>query len=345
MIRLGWALLGVGVFWGGAASAQTNVTFAAYSGMFQDRYTDAVLKPFEAANPDVKITYFPMGTSAQMMGTIRAQKNGPQIDVVIMDVSVSKAGTDEGLFDPVDEKVAPNVAQLVPQARISGVAGVAVTFDNLVLVYDSQTVKTAPSSWMALADPSVAGRTAIEAPPNIVGVALTVILNQMNGGTDYLKSTAAGITAMEKIAPGVETWEPQPEVYPLVANGTVAMATGWNARGQSFSDQSGGRLRAVLPKEGSVLQINTINLVKGGPQEAAARRFVNYALGTTAQASFTKAMYYAPTNGEAKIPDNVAARTAVHDLDKMIPVDWVAMAQVRDGITQAWRRQVIPLSH
>ena len=38
------------------------------------------------------------------------------------------------------------------------------------------------------------------------------------------------------------------------------------------------------------------------------------------------------------------ARTAASAMDKMIPVDWIALAKVRDPITEQWRRKVIPLS-
>ena len=73
------------------------------------------------ANPDIKVEYFPLPNSAQMLGSLRAQKAAPQIDVVIMDVSVSKAATDENLFLKIDEKNVPAVADLYPlrASRIS----------------------------------------------------------------------------------------------------------------------------------------------------------------------------------------------------------------------------------
>eukprot|EP01031_Cornospumella_fuschlensis_P011268 gene11268-13781_t len=87
------------------AAAETTVTLMAYSGLFQERYTKAVVEPFMKAHPDIKITYFPVNSSAAMLGNARAQKAAPQADVVIMDVSVSKAGTDEGLvrYDPASD--------------------------------------------------------------------------------------------------------------------------------------------------------------------------------------------------------------------------------------------------
>lgn len=50
------------------AHAQQTVTFLGYSGLFQERYTKAVIEPFMAANPDIKIEYFPQQGSAAMLG-------------------------------------------------------------------------------------------------------------------------------------------------------------------------------------------------------------------------------------------------------------------------------------
>lgn len=56
------------------AHAQQTVTFLGYSGLFQERYTKAVIEPFMAANPDIKVDYFPQQGSAAMLGSLRAQK-------------------------------------------------------------------------------------------------------------------------------------------------------------------------------------------------------------------------------------------------------------------------------
>ncbi len=326
------------------AAAETTVTVMAYSGLFQERYTKAVVEPFMKAHPDIKITYFPVNSSAAMLGNVRAQKAAPQADVVIMDVSVSKAGTDEGLFTKIDEANVPNVKDLYPNARIPDVAGVAVTFDNLVMIYNSEAVKEAPKSWMAMADKSYAGKVVIPGMPDIQGLSLVLILNKANGGTDYLKDVSKGIAAMVEIAPNIQTWEPKPEVYAPIVTGQASLGAGWNARAQVNSEASGGKLKATIPQEGTVFQINTINLIANGPSAEAAKTFVNYALSAEAQKTFTETMFYAPTNAKAQVSEAALNRTAMKSLDKVIPVDWIALAKVRDAIGEQWRRRVVPAS-
>lgn len=330
----------------GAAQAETNLTLVAYPVLFQENYTKAVIEPFLKDNPDIKITYFAQPTAAQMLGTLRAQKAAPQADVVIMDLSVSKAGSDEGLFVTLDEKDVPNMKDLAPGARVPGLAGAGVTFDNLVLMYNTELVKEAPTSWMALADPAFKGKEAIPAMPDIIGLGLTVVLDRAMGGTDYLNNVDKGIEALMKIAPNVQTWDPKPEVYVPVVNGQAALGVGWNARTQLNNKISNGRIKAVLPKEGSLFQANAISLVAGSKNQDAAKKFINYALSPEAQARFTEAMFYAPTNTKAKamVSEEAIQRTALANMDRMQPMDWVAMAAKRDAINEMWRRKVIPLS-
>jgi putative spermidine/putrescine transport system substrate-binding protein len=323
---------------------QKTITLMAYSGIFQERYTKAVVEPFMKANPDIKVEFFGVQNSAQMLGTLRAQKAAPQVDVVIMDVSVSKAGTDEGLFTKIDEKNVPAAAELYPTARIADVAGVAVTFDNLVMIYNSEVIKEAPKSWLEMADKKHAGKVAFNGMPDIQGLSLVLILDKARGGTNYLANVDKGIAAVGEIAPNVLTWDPKPDVYQAIISGQANLGVAWNARAQLNSDLSGGKLKATLPTEGSVFQINTINLVANRANSEAAAKFVNYAIGTVAQKSFTEEMFYAPVNAKAQISDAAINRTAVKSMDKVVALDWIALAKVRDGIMEQWRRKVLPLS-
>jgi putative spermidine/putrescine transport system substrate-binding protein len=63
-----------------------------------------------------------------------------------------------------------------------------------------------------------------------------------------------------------------------------------------------------------------------------------------AQKAFTEEMFYAPVNAKAQIADAASNRTAVKSMDKVVALDWIALAKVRDQIMEQWRRKVLPLS-
>jgi putative spermidine/putrescine transport system substrate-binding protein len=91
---LGQAAFGAGL--GGVLAApfirpafgqERSITLAAYSGIFQENYEAVVVEPFRRANPNIKVTYFAMPNSAQTLGTMRAQKAAPQLDVAMFDIT------------------------------------------------------------------------------------------------------------------------------------------------------------------------------------------------------------------------------------------------------------------
>ena len=119
---------------------------------------------------------------------------------------------------------------------------------------------------------------------------------------------------------------------------------GYNARSQVFSEQPGSVLAAVIPEEGTLFQINAVTLVKNAPNSAAAKKFVDYMLSPVAQKAFAETMFYGPTNKQVQLAPEVAKRISPSDMSKVIDVDWLELAKIRDKVTQDWRRQIIPLS-
>ncbi|WP_395674931.1 extracellular solute-binding protein [Inquilinus sp.] len=327
-----------------AQSPSGQIRLMSYAdGTFQDNYVKTVIEPFQQAFPGVEVAYAPGGTSAEMLGNIRAQKADPQIDVSIIDVTASNIGNAEGLFDKLSPAEVPSLEELVPEARAAGGEfGPAVTFDHLVLVTDAVNLKPPLASLADLWRPDLKGLLGISAPPNIQGLALTVMVEKMLGG-DYRQSIDAAIKKLAELAPSVNTWNPNPDGYSLIQNGIVRVATGWNARSQRRIDETQGKLGALLPPEGSVFQINTINLTAGSKNRATAVAFINHALSQQSQKAFTERVFYAPTNGKAQIDPKAMARTAIapENRSRMIDVDWSEIVKVRDKWNNRWRREVI----
>jgi putative spermidine/putrescine transport system substrate-binding protein len=318
-----------------------RMTLQAYAGIFRDNYTQVVVNPFTAAH-GTQVQYHDGGTSAQMLGTLRAQRADPQIDVVIMDVTTAAIACAEGLVERIDASALPVVAELDGQARESGGAcGPAVTYDHLVLVYDTRAVTPAPTRWTAMWDPAHRGRVALSAPPNIQGLALTAILAHASSG-DW-RNIGAAMPRLRELAPAVQTFDPNPDGYTLILNDQVRFATGWNARAQLYRDQSGGRIGVALPEEGTVFQINTINLVANAKNRAQGLAFMAHALSAEAQKAFTERMFYGPTNPRAQVSAEALGRTALAPefRNRVIPLDWTEMVRLRDGWNQRWRREVI----
>jgi putative spermidine/putrescine transport system substrate-binding protein len=331
-----------GAAWAQAAQPSGEITLAAYASYYQDNFTKGVIEPFMQRHPAVKVTYFPQRTSAERLGTLRAQKDSPQIDVAIMDVIVARPAIAEGLFTALPPDKVPALAELDPRAKVAGEFGPALTFDSLALVFNREAFPDAPTSWRALWDPRAARKVVINAPPNIQGIALTIVATRMEGG-DYMKSIDPGMTLLKTLAPSVQSWQASPDIYTLVTNGTAVLGVGWNAFSQLYKVQSAGKMDVVIPREGTVPQMDTINLVAGSKNQAAALAFIDYALGAEAQAALVKILHFAPVNPRAVVSPEDAAVTAATPEQRaaMIGVDWGFIADSRDRWLERWRREII----
>jgi putative spermidine/putrescine transport system substrate-binding protein len=324
------------------SDAAGEINVAGYAAIYQDNFTKAVIEPFMKKYPNIKVNYVPTQLSAERLGALRAQKDNPQLDIALMDVALSRIAIDEGLFAEIDPVAVPNLKDLYDNARPNGKYGPALTFDHITIIYRKDLLPAAPKSWTDLWDPKYSGQVIVNAPPNIQGLAFTIVVDHLQGA-DYKKSIDPAIQKLKELAPSVQTWAPRPDGYTVLLTGAAKIGTGWNAQSQMYANRSEGKLGVVLPQEGSVFQIDTMDLVKGSKNPKAAQVFINYAISPEAQESFASTMFYAPTNKNAKVTPEVLARTAAgaESRAKMIPVDWGYVGSVRDQWLERWRREII----
>jgi len=333
-----------------AVSAQAQeITVMGYSGSFQDNYVKAVVEPFAQAFPDIKVTYYGVENSAVSLGNLRTQRDAPQTDVVIFDLSIAKIASDEGLLTELKLADVPNMADIANVGRELGGFAVPLTYDTMDLLYNAQVYSQPPTSWEALWNEAHHGKVVISARggSDIQAFLLTLIANRLAGEDDYQNNLQPGIDKMIQLAPSVQTWDPSPDVYVQVASGTADIAAGWNARAQFYYDQTDGAVRATVPQESTAVQVNVIAGVANTPQAIAAQKFINYALDPQTQARFAHQMYYGPTNMKAVVDEAARARIPYMDAAvqaNLIPVNWVEAAEIRSQLVEAWKRQIIPAS-
>lgn len=283
------------------ADTMTVLTVAGFAGPFQSIFRSVVMDTFERRRPDVRVVYRPVMNSAQMLAMLRLERQAPQIDVAITDISISFLATAENLLAPLAEQSIPALAALPAWARPAGMHGVAFSTDNLTLLYDTRALKPPPTSWLDLANPDLADQICLPVE-DTRGVVLLPLLTRMQGG-DYRQSIEPGLALMRRFAPLVATWNAQPDLYTLLLAGTVALGVGWNGRGRMIAQANPGTLSAAIPREGSVAQINTLNLTAHAPAGDLAQAFIDHALSEDVQAAFAAKAYYGPVNTHVVLPD------------------------------------------
>lgn len=328
----------------GVAHSEDLIVMGYGDAAFKDNYMKAVVEPFMAANPDIKVSYFPVLNAGAGLGQLRAQKNDPQADLVILELSIANIAKQEGLIDSFDTAKMANYVHLGKLGRELGDFGLPIGYDTIGFVYSTAAFSQKPTSLSALWQPEFKGKVVISARSDIQATALTVLVNKAEGGTDYINDLEKGYTKLVELAPSVQTWDPKPDQYTLLVNGSAAISTGWNARNQTYTDQTNGKISAFTPSEGTVAITNVISQVKGAKAAEAARKFADFAISVEPQKRFSEATYYSPTNTQVQLPDALKARIPMLDPEiakQIIPVDWLAMSGKRQDILAIWKRRVI----
>lgn len=326
------------------AAANTSVSgslnLLAYASVWQEQYQKAVIDPFLKLYPNVHVNYVAKGSSSDMLSSLQSEGT-PTTDVAIMDVAVSNSANKLGLFQKLDPADYSNLSHVEKQFQSTNGYGPVVMADAIALIYDTTKVKKKPTSWEALWDKKYAGQIGISAPPSGIGINLTAVAATLEG-EDFTKSIDKAVAKLKELKPNVATWVPSPDDYQSVITGQTVMDVGQNARAQYYSEQTGGKLGISIPKEGTVYQLNTINLRKGAPDEKIAKLFINYALSGKAQTAFAEALFYAPTVTDAKLPADVAKRVVATDgSNKIIKIDQEWLSTVRGEWTDRWKREII----
>jgi putative spermidine/putrescine transport system substrate-binding protein len=326
------------------AAVTGTVSVVGFSGVFADNYQKFIIEPFEAKYPGIDVSYQPSKNSAETLALLTLQKADPSVDVALIDVAVAIKANKDGLFAPLDPATVTNLSQLPEWARIDGDKSIAFSQDNLAILYNTETVKEPPTSWNDLADPKYKGRIAAKLG-DTRGVILIPILNKI-AGADYKADIEPAMKKLAEIAPNVSTWEPAPDCYAVVQSGEVDLSICWNGRAQYLHDTQGGTIGVALPKEGSIGQTNTINLVAGSKNAEAAQLFINYALSAEAQATFAEKSFYGPTNSTVALSDEVAARIygSKEAQAAQSSLDWPWIADVYSAWIQRINREVIALN-
>src|SRR5262249_26178794 len=107
-----------GLAWPAWSQAPEELVVVNYGGTFAKYWNEYIIEPFSKQfNAKVtQVTSLTMDTVAKL----RAQKDNPQIDVVMMADAGSVIAANEGLLEPLDESKIPNMKELIPQARPQG---------------------------------------------------------------------------------------------------------------------------------------------------------------------------------------------------------------------------------
>ena len=327
---------------GVAATAQAqdkSLYLGAYGGSYETIMRQHVLPAFEQAN-GVRVAYV-SGNSTDTLAKIQAQRDKPDMDVIIVDDGPMYQA--KGLGFCAKLQPGPNYAQIYDLAKMgddavaTGVVATGIGYDAAAF---AKLGWAPPASWTDLADPKYRGKLAMPGIDNTYGLQALIVYAKLNGGG--IEAIDPGFKYMtDKIAPNMRAFESSPgRMSELFQSGEIVAAIWGSGRVNALAD-TGFPIKFVYPKEGGLALFTAACVVKGGHDEATAQKFVDYLLSPDVQRVVAEAGN-GPVNKTVQLSPAQAARMPYgpDDVNKLMTFDWSKINPQRDAWTTRWQREV-----
>lgn len=275
-----------------------------------EEFMEVVGEPFEEET-GIEVV-LDTGTNAGRLTKLRINAETPDTDVVLISDYYARIGTDMGLFAQIDPADVPAMAGIQPWAADPEGYGPAYTFQLLGLMYRTDLVERPPESWDDLWARPAGGYAlpdiSVSAGPMMVAAAG----EHFGTGVD---DADAAFDALAEIGPGaMQLYTGSTEVTSLLERGEVAVAAGLDNFAMD-SVEAGRPVAFAAPEEGRVMTANTVQVVRGAPNEAGALAFADFLLRPEVQEGMAAALFDKPVALDAEptpLMEDVSGQAA-HD--------------------------------
>src|ERR1700704_2251219 len=235
------------------ATAADRLIISSWGGSWKDLITETVAKKF-TADTGVEVEFVTGGT-IDRLNKAKLAKGEPESDVTFTTSHVGWLYATDGLYETLDLSKVPNAANLVAQAKIS-----PFHIGSWAYVY---TIGYRPDlvpagikfdSWADLWKPELKGKISA---PDFDASHLVVVAAVLEGGD--AASWEKGQAKLKALKPNFNSYYANDAAsQQLMQNGEAPV-----------------QVMLSMPKEGAVLGIDTIGIMKGSKKADLAYKFIN----------------------------------------------------------------------
>jgi putative spermidine/putrescine transport system substrate-binding protein len=316
---------------GSPAFAQDKLVISIWGGSWRDLVADTAAKKFtqETGIPVEFIT----GGTIDRLNKAKLTKANPESDITFTTSHVGWLYVNDGLYEKLDLSKIPNAKNLADEARLS-----PYHLGSWAYVY---TIGYRPDllkgvtfdSWNDLWNPALKGKLAA---PDFDPSHLIVVSALLSGGdAAHWEKGEAKLKALKPNFKAFYTNDANSQQLLASGETPVQVVLSMNAY---YMIGQGVPIKLVIPKEGGVLGVDSVAIMKGSRHEAAAYKFINTLFDPDVQAAIAKQKKGSPVVLNAKLDPELAKLpgvfTTAEQWKKQINVD----AKIRAEKTAEWRK-------
>lgn len=316
----------------GTANAEDALVVSTWGGNFRDMIDQTVGQEF-TKETGVPVKYVTGGTIDRLNKAKLAKT--PESDVTVTTSQVGWLYVNSNLFEKLDYSKLPNYAHLMDQAKLSPYhIGTWAYVYTIGYRTDMVPPSMKFSSWNDLWNPALKGKISAPDwdPSHIMTVAAV-----LSGGD--AKTWQKGEDKLKALKPNFKAF------YTDDANGEQLIQTGETpvevllSMNAYYQIGQGVPIKVVIPKEGAILGIDSMGIMKGTKKAELAYKFMNIALSPAVQAKIVAMEKASPVVDNATVSPADAALPGVFTTrDQWNKQTIVIDSKLRAELTPEWRK-------
>ena len=319
-----------------------DLSVISFGGANKDAQVKAYYEPF-TKETGIKVV---AGEYNGEMAKIKAMVESKSVswDAVEVELSEVQRGCDEGLFEKIDYKVVGAKTDFLSGSAVK--CGVGMFVWSTVVAYDSNKLKTAPTSWADFWDtkkyPGKRGlrktaKYALEAALQADGVKPTDVYNVL--------ATSEGVDRafkkLDELKPNIQWWEAGAQAPQYLVSGDVVMTTAYNGRITNAIKEGNTSLKMAW--DTNTYEQDYWAIPKGSPKKDLAMKFIANVVQAEKQVEYAKIIPYGPTNKKAAsiLAPELAAQlpTSADNMKNAVAIDatfWLDHGEELERRFNAW---------
>ena len=294
--------------------------------------------PFEAATKGT--LEWSVETSVSALSKMQAAPDSPPFDVTLMSRSFGMRAAKAGLLRTIEPAKIPNLKETIDGTLTPGGSGVAMFFDSVDLMVNTDIYKGQIKSWMDLWNPDLKGKLIM--PSSAISTSLYVLIcvvRAMGGKEENDKDIDNAFRKLAELKPNVRTFFSDPiQPNQILERGEAGVAPQFVIRVFAASKVNPKVVR-MSAKEGQVAIGYDWVITKGAKNPDLAHRFIDSTLAQAQQARATEAQYGTPVRRNLAVP-GAAKASGASDGGKLFFIDEDFVAEKQRGWLQRWAREV-----
>jgi putative spermidine/putrescine transport system substrate-binding protein len=315
------------------SEAADKLVISSWGGSWKDLIAETAGKKF-TAETGVEVEFITGGT-IDRLNKAKLAKDDPESDITFTTSHVGWLYANDGLFEKLDLSKIPNAANLVEQAKISPYhLGCWAYVYTIVYRPDLVPAGITFDSWKDLWNPQLKGKIAA---PDFDASHLIAVAAKLEGADPA--NWEKGEALLKSLKPNFKSfYADDAGSQQLMQSGEAPVQVMLSINAYYIQSQ-GVNVKLAIPKEGAVLGVDSVGIMKGSKKTELAYKFINALLDPGVQTQIATSKKGSPVVTNATLDPQVSKLPGIFTS----PDQWNKQALVIDSKLRAektaeWRK-------